>query len=62
VKKIIGCVRVSTPEQSFDYQIEKLKEYAKPKDLNRVNIYSDHATGKNVEHVGFQDMIEHLKS
>lgn len=60
--KIIGYVRVSTPEQSFDYQIDKLKEYAKLKDLDIVNIYSDHATGKNVERVGFQDMIEHLKT
>src|SRR5690606_2333800 len=35
---------------------------AKLKDLDIVNIYSDHATGKNVERVGFQDMIEHLKT
>ncbi|MDD3978439.1 MAG: recombinase family protein [Methanomicrobium sp.] len=58
---IIGYVRVSTDAQSYEIQIDKIKEYAKLKDYNVVNIFTDHATGKNAEREGFQSMIEHLK-
>lgn len=59
---IIGYVRVSTDAQSYEIQIDKIKEYAKLKDYNVVSIFTDHATGKNTDREGFQSMIEHLKT
>ena len=39
----------------------KSKSTAKLKDHNVINIFTDHATGKNTEREGFQSMMEHLK-
>ncbi|MDD3069504.1 MAG: recombinase family protein [Bacilli bacterium] len=58
---VIGYVRVSTTNQSTDLQIEQIKAFAKLKDYNLVNIYSDHATGKNTDRPGFVKMMHYLE-
>jgi DNA invertase Pin-like site-specific DNA recombinase len=61
VMNIIGYVRVSTTNQSVDLQKSQIKDFAKLKDFNIVNIYSDQASGKNTDRPGFTEMMRYLE-
>lgn len=61
IMNIIGYVRVSTTNQSVDLQKYQIKEFAKLKDFNIVNIYSDQASGKNTDRPGFAEMMRYLE-
>lgn len=52
-----GYMRVSTNEQNLDRQFEALKQYV-PYDQN---IYSDKASGKDMEREGFQNMLKAMR-
>lgn len=52
-----GYMRVSTKEQNLDRQYEALKNYVTDKDY----IYSDKASGKDMERKGFQDMLKAMR-
>ncbi|PFB15493.1 resolvase [Bacillus cereus] len=52
-----GYMRVSTKEQNLDRQYEALKSYVTDKDY----IYSDKASGKDMERKGFQDMLKAMR-
>ncbi|KAA0756025.1 recombinase family protein [Bacillus sp. BF2-3] len=52
-----GYMRVSTKEQNLDRQYEALKNYVTDKDY----IYSDKASGKDMERKGFQDMLKAIR-
>lgn len=53
-----GYVRVSSKEQNLDRQYEALKQYVTDKKY----IYSDKASGKDMERDGFQNMLKALRS
>ncbi len=53
-----GYMRVSTKEQNLDRQYEALKNYVTDKDY----IYSDKASGKDMEREGFQNMLKAMRS
>ncbi|MGB3261848.1 recombinase family protein [Paenisporosarcina sp.] len=53
-----GYVRVSTKDQNLDRQLEALKPYV----TNEKYIYSDKASGKDMEREGFQNMIKAMRS
>lgn len=53
-----GYIRVSTKEQNLDRQLEALKPYVT--DENR--IYSDKASGKDMEREGFQNMLKAMRT
>jgi DNA invertase Pin-like site-specific DNA recombinase len=59
---VYGYARVSTLMQDLDVQIEKIKEYCKYKDFNLIRIYTDKATGKNMDRPGFQEMISMVET
>lgn len=52
-----GYMRVSSKEQNLDRQYEALKSYVTDKDY----IYSDKASGKDMERKGFQDMLKAMR-
>ncbi|EJQ37293.1 hypothetical protein IEI_05917 [Bacillus wiedmannii] len=52
-----GYMRVSTKEQNLDRQYDALKSYVTDKDY----IYSDKASGKDMERKGFQDMLKAMR-
>lgn len=53
-----GYVRVSTREQNLDRQYEALKQYV----IDEKYIYSDKASGKDMERDGFQNMLKAMRS
>ncbi|HHP5741535.1 TPA: recombinase family protein [Bacillus paranthracis] len=52
-----GYMRVSSKEQNLDRQYEALKNYVTDKNY----IYSDKASGKDMERKGFQDMLKAMR-
>lgn len=52
-----GYVRVSTKEQNLDRQYEALKQYV----TDEKYIYSDKASGKDMEREGFQNMLKAMR-
>lgn len=52
-----GYVRVSTKEQNLDRQYEALKGYV----TDERYIYSDKASGKDMEREGFQNMLKAMR-
>lgn len=53
-----GYIRVSTKEQNLDRQYEALKQYV----TDEKYIYSDKASGKDMEREGFQNMLKVMRS
>lgn len=52
-----GYIRVSAKDQNLDRQIESLKEYV----TDDKYIYSDKASGKDMEREGFQNMLKAMR-
>jgi len=52
-----GYIRVSTNEQNLDRQLEAIKPYV----TDEKYIYSDKASGKDMERDGFQNMIKAMR-
>lgn len=52
-----GYIRVSTKEQNLDRQYEAIKGYVSDEKY----IYSDKASGKDVEREGFQNMLKAMR-
>lgn len=57
----IGYVRVSTRSQSYETQIETIKNFCKLKEFTLVNIFEDKASGKNMDRPGFIEMTDVLE-
>lgn len=53
-----GYIRVSTKEQNLDRQYEALKDFV----TDVKYIYSDKASGKDMEREGFQNMLKAMRS
>ncbi|MCR6106870.1 recombinase family protein [Salipaludibacillus agaradhaerens] len=53
-----GYIRVSTKEQNLDRQLEAIKSYVSDEKY----IYSDKASGKDMERDGFQNMLKAMRS
>jgi DNA invertase Pin-like site-specific DNA recombinase len=52
-----GYVRVSTVEQNYEIQVDRLKAFGVSED----NIFHDKATGKNTNRKGLESMLEKLQ-
>lgn len=57
----IGYVRVSTRSQSYETQIETIKNFCKLKEFTLVKIFEDKASGKNMDRPGFIEMTDVLE-
>ncbi|WP_096202941.1 recombinase family protein [Bacillus sp. FJAT-45350] len=53
-----GYIRVSTKDQNLDRQVQALKNYV----TDEKYIYSDKASGKDMERDGFQNMLKAIRS
>lgn len=53
-----GYMRVSSKEQNLDRQLEALRQYVPYEDY----IYSDKASGKDMDREGFQNMLKAMRS
>jgi len=52
-----GYIRVSTNEQNLDRQLEAIKPYLRDEKY----LYSDKASGKDMERDGFQNMLKAMR-
>lgn len=55
--KVIGYARVSTRDQSLDVQVEQIKRYCEYRNIDLVRLYSDKASGKDIDRPEFQTLI-----
>jgi DNA invertase Pin-like site-specific DNA recombinase len=55
--KAIGYARVSTRDQSLDVQVEQIKRYCEYRNIDLVRLYSDKASGKDIDRPEFQTLI-----
>ena len=58
--RIIGYARVSSKDQDLEIQINELKKYCQYRNFEIVRIYTDKASGKNINRDGFEDMMQVL--
>lgn len=59
---VYGYARVSTTEQSLEVQRNKIKEYCNVRDFSLMDIYTDKASGKDINRTGFQAMMKGLEN
>ena len=55
-------MRVSTPEQKIDLQLDALKTYCYTRNFAIIEAFTDKASGKNMERPGFQNMMKKLEN
>jgi len=60
--KIYGYARVSTREQKLEIQVDSIKNYCEFRGLEQIKLFTDTATGKNMDRIGFQDMVDSLEN
>jgi DNA invertase Pin-like site-specific DNA recombinase len=60
MKNIYGYVRVSTRSQNYDLQVESIQAFCKMRGYELIKIFADKATGKDMDRVQYQKMIEML--
>ena len=58
--RVIGYARVSSKDQELDIQIGEIKKYCEYRGFEIVRIYTDKASGKNIDRAGFEDMMQVL--
>ena len=60
MKNVYGYVRVSSRSQNYDLQVESIKAFCKMRDYNLVKVFGDRQSGKNMDRVEFQKMLDML--
>jgi len=60
MKNVYGYVRVSSRSQNYDLQVESIKAFCKMRDYELVKVFGDQQSGKNMERIEFQKMLETL--
>jgi DNA invertase Pin-like site-specific DNA recombinase len=58
MQNVYGYVRVSTRSQNYELQVESIKDFCKVRTLNLVKIFGDKQTGKNLDRIEFQKMLD----
>ena len=61
MKRAYGYARVSTLSQDLDAQIEKIRRFCDYRGIELMNVYTDKASGKNMDRPGFQKMLQDLE-
>lgn len=60
--RVYGYARVSTKDQSLEIQINKIREVCKNREFELVQLFSEKASGKNVEgREAFMELLDALK-
>jgi len=55
--RVLGYARVSSKDQDLDIQINEIKKFCNYRDFELVRIFTDKASGKDINRDGFQDML-----
>lgn len=55
--KVLGYARVSSDDQDLTIQINEIKKFCDYRNFELIRIYSDKATGANIERAGFIDLM-----
>ena len=55
--KAIGYARVSTRDQSLDVQVDQITRYCEYRNIDLARLYSDKASGKDIDRPEFQTLI-----
>jgi DNA invertase Pin-like site-specific DNA recombinase len=58
--RVIGYARVSSADQDLQIQINEIKKYCDYRNMELIRIYTDKASGKDINRDGFRDMMETL--
>jgi len=58
--RVIGYARVSSKDQDLEIQINEIRKYCQYRGFDLVKMYTDKASGKNIDRVGFEDMMQVL--
>jgi len=60
MKNVYGYVRVSSRSQNYDLQVESIKAFCRMRDYELVKIFGDQQSGKDMNRVEFQKMLDTL--
>jgi len=60
MKNVYGYVRVSSRSQNYDLQVESIKAFCRMRDYELVKIFGDQQSGKDMNRVEFQRMLDTL--
>jgi len=55
--KVLGYARVSSDDQDLTIQINEIKKFCDYRNFELIRIYTDKATGANIERAGFIDLM-----
>jgi DNA invertase Pin-like site-specific DNA recombinase len=58
--RVIGYARVSSKDQDLEIQIQEIKKFCDYRGFELVKIFTDKASGKDINREGFQDMMSVL--
>lgn len=58
--RVIGYARVSSKDQELEIQIAEIKKFCDYRNFELIKIYTDKASGKDINRDGFRDMMEAL--
>jgi DNA invertase Pin-like site-specific DNA recombinase len=56
--RVLGYARVSSKDQDLEIQINEIKKFCNYRDFELVRIFTDKASGKDINRDGFQDMFQ----
>lgn len=55
--RVLGYARVSSKDQDLEIQINEIKKFCDYRNFELVRIFTDKASGKDINRDGFQDML-----
>ena len=55
--RVIGYARVSSKDQDLEIQVNEIKKYCDYRNFELVRLYTDKASGKDINRDGFQEMM-----
>jgi DNA invertase Pin-like site-specific DNA recombinase len=55
--RVLGYARVSSKDQDLEIQINEIKKFCNYRDFELVRMFTDKASGKDINRDGFQDML-----
>jgi len=56
--RVLGYARVSSKDQDLEIQINEIKKFCNYRDFELVRMFTDKASGKDINRDGFQDMLQ----
>lgn len=58
--RVLGYARVSSKDQDLEIQVNEIKKFCDYRNFELVRIFTDKASGKDINRDGFQDMLHSI--